>query len=422
MTVSEGGDIGQTIGGRYSVESLLGRGGMATVYRARHVVTGRYVALKLLHPRPEWNPVEVERFLREARIATRLGHPNVVEVYDAGTDEDGVPFVAMELLEGETLRALLEREGRVDVAAAVRVSRAVLSALAAAHAVGVVHRDVKPENVFLARAGDGPERVLLLDFGISKVLKSHLGTLDPHTLTEAGMLVGTLAYMSPEQLRGDDVDVRTDLWSTGVMLFEMLAGRSPFSGKTVALLTMSVLMTRAPALDAAVRGVPAPLVDLVARLLSPTRERRPPDAHEVIQALDAVRSAPALHELVPTPITLPAPPPSPARWAVVAIAAAVTALALLAGAVALRPRSPTPRRAALTSVTALPTPAAVALAPAAPVAASPDRLVAPSPAAPRRPEPVRRARLVPRADAGAVARPSPGAIAPMQPATDLDGT
>ncbi len=433
------GDVGRLVHGRYRLEAVLGRGGMGTVYAARHEVTGRRVAVKLLHPRPDWSAAEVERLLREARISARLGHPNVIEVVDAGTDEDGAPFIAMELLRGESLRARLEREGRFDVATAIRVARAVLSALAAAHDAGIVHRDVKPENVFLALREGDDERVLLLDFGISKVLKSHNGSIAPETLTETGAIVGTVAYMSPEQLRGEEVDGRSDLWATGVLLYELLTGRTPFTGKTPALLTMSILMARAPSLDKAARGLPKPLVSLVAALLSPKREGRPERASAALATLDEIRDLPP-----PDAVTVLPPLPeettgtrSRARgrtWLAVFAALSVT-LGLLAwrlrspervSAASARPIDASPQTSPaashVASAVVLPPSAVDASVTASVVDASVDGAAR----AARRVSPTHPARAIGRPAsqpiAPAVTVAPTSVVRPMQPATDLNGT
>ena len=433
------GDVGRLVHGRYRLEAVLGRGGMATVYAARHEVTGRRVAVKLLHPRPDWSATEVERLLREARISARLGHPNVVEVVDAGTDEDGAPFIAMELLRGESLRARLEREGRFDVATATRIARAVLSALSAAHDAGIVHRDVKPENVFLARREGDDERVLLLDFGISKVLKSHNGSIAPETLTETGAIVGTVAYMSPEQLRGEEVDGRTDLWATGVLLYELLTGRTPFTGKTAALLTMAILMARAPSLDKAARGLPRPLVTLVAALLAPKREGRPERASVALAALEEIRDLPSLGavSLLPPPpeVTTATLTRARARSWIAAIGALSVAFGLLAWSRRSRERVTTPtvrsvdasprvspEAPRVATVTVSPSSAVDGSVIAAVVDASASGAVRgarhASPAHPTRAT----GRVAPAPIAPVVTAAPSSVVRPMQPATDLNGT
>jgi serine/threonine protein kinase len=213
--------------GRYDVLAPLGAGGMGEVYRARDGKLGRDVALKVLPAAYASDLERLKRFEQEARSIAALDHPNVLTVHDAGV-EGGAPYMVTELLEGETLRAVLER-GAVSPGRALELGAEVALGLAAAHAKGILHRDIKPENVFLTRDG----RVKVLDFGLAK-LRAEAWGRGPGNLTteglgtEPGVPLGTLGYMSPEQLRGQEVDERSDIFTLGVVLYEMLSGRSPF--------------------------------------------------------------------------------------------------------------------------------------------------------------------------------------------------
>jgi serine/threonine protein kinase len=209
--------IGTTVGGRWRLDEVLGAGGMATVYAATHR-NGNRMAIKVLHAHLLDDAELVARFTKEGRIGNLAGHPGVVRTLDDGMTDDGVPFLLMDLLEGESLDRRIARRGRMHVAEAARVVGDVLDALAAAHASGLVHRDVKPENVFLTNAGE----VKLLDFGIAR--ESARGGKGE---TLVGLVLGTPAFMPPEQARGrwDEVDARSDVWAVGATLFVALTGR-----------------------------------------------------------------------------------------------------------------------------------------------------------------------------------------------------
>ncbi len=228
--------LGQEVGGRYLLVELLGSGGMGAVYGAVHRVTGRRVALKRLHPQFASVDAIRRRFLREAQAVGALGHPGIVDVLDAGLDADGQPFVVFERLEGEDLAQAFSG-GSMPRERVLEVAIEVLDALGAAHARGFVHRDVKPANIFLT-----PGRVKLLDFGIVRPVGME------HTpLTEAGALIGTPSFMSPEALAGSPVDGRADLWSVAVVVYRGLTGRLPFTARSAMAVAVEML-----------RGIPAP--------------------------------------------------------------------------------------------------------------------------------------------------------------------
>jgi Tol biopolymer transport system component/tRNA A-37 threonylcarbamoyl transferase component Bud32 len=253
--------------GRYEVLSPLGAGGMGEVFRARDTKLGRDVALKVLPDRFANDRRMLARFESEAKAVAALSHPNILALFDVG-DENGVPFAVAELLEGETLRALLMR-GPLPVKRALEIAREVAEALAAAHEKGIVHRDVKPENVFLTR--DGHAKVL--DFGLARHETAFRVEEDSHSptlsaLTEAGAVVGTVAYMSPEQARGLPVDHQSDQFSLGTVLYEMLAGKKPFRGDTPADTLTAIIRDEPEPLEALAPSVAVPVRLIVERLLA----------------------------------------------------------------------------------------------------------------------------------------------------------
>lgn len=233
--------VGTTLDGRYVLGPILGRGGMGVVYAAEHTLTGRRVAVKLVRPELADDPRYGDRLFREARAAAALEHPNVVDVLDMGTLEDGGLYLVLERLEGRDLADELEAQGPLPVARVLAIAEPVLDALEALHAAGIVHRDLKPSNVFLARRGS-VEQPKLLDFGIAKL---HGGGK-----TTTGRILGTPWYMSPEQAAGDaTVGPEADVWAVGAMLFECLTGRLPFDGPTPTAVLMNVLRYDAAPLE-----------------------------------------------------------------------------------------------------------------------------------------------------------------------------
>ena len=228
--------IGQTLGA-YTIERELGRGGMGAVYLAVHAMLGRKAAVKLLRPELSRDPSTVQRFFTEARAASAIKHPSIVEIYDFGVAPDGAAYIVMELLDGESLATRLARLGRLPVATALVFARQIATALAAAHRAGIVHRDLKPDNAFLVADPEvaGGERVKLLDFGIAK-LTGDGGVA--HTTT--GAIMGTPHYMSPEQCEGSRaVDHRADLYSLGCMLFQMITNATDTAMSTSAAIVMT---------------------------------------------------------------------------------------------------------------------------------------------------------------------------------------
>ncbi len=221
--------VGQVVADRYHVVKKLGEGGMGQVYLAEHVKMGRKSAIKVMNPAMVHDPDAVARFNREAANASRITHPNVCAIYDFGETPDGLIYLAMEFVEGEPLTDLLERERALPVRRAVSIFVQVGDALQAAHDLGIVHRDLKPDNIMLTRGRDGADVVKVVDFGIAKAV----GGDDTQKVTKTGLVVGTPEFMSPEQLSGDKLDGRSDIYSLALVLFKMLTGKLPFVATTV---------------------------------------------------------------------------------------------------------------------------------------------------------------------------------------------
>jgi serine/threonine-protein kinase len=218
--------VGQTVGGKYRLDAILGKGGMGTVYVATRLHIGDTVAVKILHREFMKDPSIAERFRREAHAAARLKHPNAVGIYDFGVTSDGSTFLVMELLEGQSLRQVIKKQGALDLTTAAEIIRQVCAALEEAHRRNIVHRDIKPDNIILNTTPSG-HHVKVLDFGIAKLRDISTGTL-----TQTGTTMGTPQYMSPEQCLGQEVDSRSDIYSLGIVLYEMLCGATPFNATT----------------------------------------------------------------------------------------------------------------------------------------------------------------------------------------------
>src|SRR5258707_2612393 len=320
--------VGRTIG-HYKISKRIGTGGMGDVYLANDMTAGRKAALKLLPMRFTSDAERLKRFEQEARALVGLNHPNILTVYEIGEDHS-THYIASELIEGETLRQRLMR-GRIEVGEAVDVAIQVASALAAAHETGIVHRDIKPENIMLRPDG----YVKVLDFGIAKLAESAFAqaTADragSMTLAETnlGSILGTVRYMSPEQARGAPVDKGTDIWSLGVVLYEMVTGHAPFAGYTPAETMSSILEKEPPPLTNYLAHAPAELHQIISRTLRKEREERYQSAHELLEALQSLRRSmefkAALERSTKAPLWL--------RWARSPIA---SVLLLLVAALAL---------------------------------------------------------------------------------------
>lgn len=269
--------VGRLLDRRYQVEARLASGGMATVYTARDTRLDRTVALKVMHRNLAEDDTFVSRFIREAQSAARLSHPNVVAVYDQG-DDDGTVFLAMEHVAGRTLRDVLRERGRLRPREALEVLERVLSALAAAHRAGLVHRDVKPENVLISDEG----RVKVADFGLARAV-----TASSHTRT-TGLIIGTVAYLAPEQVERGVADARSDVYAAGILLYEMLVGDVPFRADTPIAVAYKHVHEDVPPPSAAV-AVPPVLDELVGYATDRVPDNRPDDAAALLADVVAVR-------------------------------------------------------------------------------------------------------------------------------------
>ncbi|MEO5708256.1 MAG: Stk1 family PASTA domain-containing Ser/Thr kinase [Nocardioidaceae bacterium] len=273
--------IGRVLDGRYRVGPRIARGGMAVVYEATDLRLDRLCALKIMHSGLGDDDEFAARFVREARSAARLSHPHVVGVFDQG-DDDGTLFLAMEYIPGHTLRDLIRKEAPMSPAKALAVIDPVLSALAAAHAAGMIHRDVKPENVLLADDG----RIKVADFGLARAISAET----QHTAT-GGVLIGTVSYLSPELVVDGKADARSDVYAAGVVLYEMLTGRKPHEGESPIQVAYKHVHEDVPAPSLTVRGLPAYVDALVARATARDRELRPADARVLLHQVRRVRAA-----------------------------------------------------------------------------------------------------------------------------------
>lgn len=280
----EGFEPGDVVGDRYRVVRRIGIGGMGAVYEARHVETQRAVAIKVLLPHLTEDERLAFRFGQEARISASIGHRGIVEVYDLGIDERrGEMFIVMELLEGIELESRLEREGALPVDEVIRIGVELADAVAAAHEHGFVHRDLKPQNVFLANTDQGLEIIKVLDFGLAKLLD---GQGDDTCLTRTGEFFGTPLFMSPEQLRNaKDIDGRTDVYSIGVILYQALTGVHPFDAVNLTMLILKVATTSPKPLGELRPEIPHEVSQVVERAMSKERDQRFQSAAELRDAL-----------------------------------------------------------------------------------------------------------------------------------------
>jgi len=309
--------VGRIVGGKYRLLRLLGAGGMGEVYEAQHSIIGRRFAIKFLHPLLAGNNESVARFQREAQAAGSLENENIAAVVDAGTADDGAPYLVMEYLDGEDLAHLLVRGGPLPVPRAAYIVIQACRGLAAAHSRGIVHRDLKPENLFICRRNDGSDLVKVLDFGIAKL---HTGRAATGTgLTQTGTTMGTPFYMSLEQARGaKEVDQRTDLYALGVILYEILSGAKPHPGESYNEILYHVISKEPAPLDSARPGLPPGLSAVVHKAMAREVDDRYATAADFTAALipfagrtvtplsSQVGLAAVLGATIPSPVSLPA--------------------------------------------------------------------------------------------------------------------
>ena len=320
--------IGRVVG-KYKILDQIAEGGMGLVYRAEHVVLGSPAAVKVLLPQFTRDTVVVDRFFQEAKAASAIRHAGIVDVFDYGRLPSGQAFIAMELLRGEDLAGFATRHGRLPPSLAAQIAMQMLSALDAAHMAGVIHRDLKPDNIYLVRDAGAPGaiRVKILDFGIAKLIGDPHG--DPHGArhsarpkTKGGAILGTPTYMAPEQCRGGAVlDARADLYAVGCILFELLTGRPPFVGDGDGEIMAMHIYEPPPRLSNLVRDLPVELDALLAKLLTKAPEDRIPSAAYALATLERAGLEPLIGEIPLSgaqsaidAVSLGVPPPEPTRW------------------------------------------------------------------------------------------------------------
>ena len=275
---------GEIIDGRYQLLSLIASGGMGSIYSALDTRLDRSVAVKIMHPHLAQDEEFVSRFIKEAKAAAALSHPNIVNVQDQGWNTGGVPavFIVMELVEGATLRDYLDEQGALGVESALRYLVPILSALAAAHERGIVHRDIKPENILISKEG----RVKVADFGLAR------GALLGNTMTgESSIILGSVSYLSPEQVQRGIADERSDVYATAIVAFEMLTGKKPFEGETPIQIAYKHVNEKVPAPSTINSKVPATLDALIQRASDTDPDKRPANAGEFLSALREIQSA-----------------------------------------------------------------------------------------------------------------------------------
>ena len=284
--------VGQTLDGRYFVERKIGEGGMGVVFAARHAVIERPLAIKVLKREVMRDTATIKRFVKEAQAASRIGHPNIVDVTDFGTTPDGMTFSVMEYIEGTTLGGALRASAPFSMTRAIRITTQIARALAAAHDKGIVHRDLKPENVFLIERDNRPDFVKIVDFGIAKVAPTPQNANEPR-LTRAGSVFGTPEYMAPEQAAGrSDADGRVDIYALGVILYEMLVGRVPHKGESmVRTLAMQMLDPIIPPRQARPDlDISPELEAVVMTALAKKRDQRYPTMTDFLAALEKLQT------------------------------------------------------------------------------------------------------------------------------------
>jgi eukaryotic-like serine/threonine-protein kinase len=340
--------LGTLLGGRYRLDAQIGRGGMSTVYLAFDIVLERRVAIKLMHREIASDSAQLERFRREARSVARLSHPHVVTVIDAGEEPSpdghrpadgsggGAPYIVLEYVEGETLKDLIRREGPLEILQAIAYAIEIARALGAAHEHLIVHRDVKPQNVLISAEGDAK----ITDFGIAR-------TLTEEGLTMAGRVLGTTDYVSPEQALGQPVTGQSDLYSLGIVLYEMLTGEVPFRGGSPVAIAMRHVREEVPDVQLLRPEVSAATASVVDRAVARDLDRRYPDARSMVAgledvlAIEASRAGQATGEVTTVLRTLPGSARRrlpwrmrhPARWAAsLAVVGVIVAVALVAAA------------------------------------------------------------------------------------------
>ena len=300
--------LGQTLAGKYRIDKLIKRGGMGAVYEGKHVLIDKTVAVKVLHPALALDDDVVRRFSREAKAASRISHPHAVSVTDFGESENGVVFLVMEYLDGRTLKEVVRSEGPMRLDRVVEIMRQVAGALDAAHEQGVVHRDLKSDNIMLSKTNGG-EWAKVLDFGIAKIQQSDARDAD---ITAANLVIGTPQYMSPEQCsQSGKIDARSDIYSLGIILYEMLSAELPFSGESPTVIMMKQVQDPPPS----IRNIRPEVPETISRIILQALAKQPDDRFQTAGALSEAltKAARAVAELEPAAVpatvaNLPVPP------------------------------------------------------------------------------------------------------------------
>jgi eukaryotic-like serine/threonine-protein kinase len=306
--------VGTTLSGKYRIDARLNEGGMGTVYRGCHVLMDKTVAIKVLRPSLAADEKIVARFSREARAASRITHPNAISVTDFGEDESGNVFLVMEFLSGKTLRHVIREEGPLPLARVVEITRQIGDALNAAHEQGVVHRDLKSDNIMLLDTMSG-DHAKVLDFGIAKINEPD-GVVDTN-LTAPNLVIGTPQYMSPEQCSQDvEIDSRSDIYSLGVILFEMLVGHVPFSGDSPTIVMMKHLQEPVPSILEERSDLPGSVARVVTRAMAKVRDNRYQNVAELIEDL-TIAAGMTIHRIGPVNVTNTVETPDPDEVTVV---------------------------------------------------------------------------------------------------------
>jgi serine/threonine protein kinase len=328
---------GSVLAKRYRIDGIVAEGGMATIYRAWHLLLEQAVAIKVMRPELARVPEAVARFVNEARAAAQVSGPHSLRVIDIGRIENGPPYLVLELLEGEDLRTMLVQRGPLPIGQAVELTMQACAAVSEAHAHGIIHRDLKPENLFLSRAPNGTRVLKLIDFGISKRLVS-AGSDNP---TAFGESVGSPQYMSPEQMSAPErVDERSDVWSLGVVLFELLTGATPFQAETAPIVFARVIGGEPTPLSRFRRKLPKRLEQIVERCLAKAPEQRFHSVAELARALSRLEPSEG-RRTFEAPL-LDAVPPQRGARSVAKRAGVLAACAALAAAVMLYSTGHTP--------------------------------------------------------------------------------